>query len=88
MAHESTAHQGNSSNGALLFIVGGLVVAVGVLAYLMLGGDIAPGTATDGGVNVTVDSSETASITASTDAADGDGEAAASAAASATTEGE
>lgn len=49
MADQST-QQSSGGNSGLAFIVGALVVAVGVLAYVMFGG----GVATDGGENFTI----------------------------------
>ncbi|MGO4915351.1 hypothetical protein [Pseudogemmobacter sp. W21_MBD1_M6] len=57
---------GNNSggNGTLIFIVGGLVVAVGVLFYVLSGGDV-PGVATGTGTtNITVEAPQGGSATA------------------------
>ena len=54
--HTTTTTTTNSGGGAGLgFIVGALVIVVGVLAYIMLGGDGPSGTTGTNDVNVTIE---------------------------------
>ncbi len=55
MADHAHSERTGGSNAVMAFIVGGLVVAVAVIAWLMFGGDPA-GPAGDGGTSITIES--------------------------------
>lgn len=77
MSDQKEPHE-NSSNSALAFIVGGLVVAVGIIAWVVYGGgaeDAGTGAGNDGDVNVEINGGDGAAD-AVEDAADSVGDAA------------
>lgn len=54
MAQNESYNQSSGGNGGLYFILGAIVVVLGVILYVMLGGDTAPMTQGADGASVTI----------------------------------